>query len=235
MPGRQRSTIMSGKTIWIVDDETNIRELIRRYLKKEGYQVRLFASAEELERALVGGVPDMFILDIMLPGSDGLTLCRKIRETYDLPIIFVSARGEEFDRVLGLELGGDDYLAKPFSPRELVVRITNIFKRYRPPAGEPHNLSFKNMTVYPEQRKITINSEETSFTGKEYELLYLLASSPNRPFSRKQLLDQIWGYDFEGEERAVDDAVKRIRKKMRQKGALPQLTTVWGYGYKLNV
>jgi len=221
--------------IFYVEDEKDLSEMVTLYLEKEGYQVRLFASAEELERALTGGAPDMFILDIMLPGSDGLTLCRQIRETCDLPIIFVSARGEEFDRILGLELGGDDYMAKPFSPREPVVRVANLFKRYWPTEEEPHKLIQKNMIIYPEQRKITIDGEETAFTGKEYELLHLLASSPNRPFSRKQLLDQIWGYNFEGEERAVDDAVKRIRKKMRQKGALPQLTTVWGYGYKLDV
>ena len=117
---------MPDKTIWVVDDETNIRELIRRYLEKEGYRVRLFASAEEIERALAVDTPDMFILDIMLPGDDGLTLCRKIRDRYDLPVIFVSARGEEFDRVLGLELGGDDYLAKPVT-REAMNRVISRF------------------------------------------------------------------------------------------------------------
>lgn len=223
-------------TIWVVDDERNIRELIRRYLEKEGHTVRTFPSAEAVSAALPGGGPDLFVLDIMLPGEDGLTLCREIRKQGDLPIIFVSARGEEFDRVLGLELGGDDYLAKPFSPRELVVRVNNILRRLRPPAEEaPKELTFNNLTVYPDRRKVTLDEEEIPFSGREYDLFYLLAANPNRPFSRRQLLEQVWGYDYEGEERAVDDAIKRIRRKMRQKGALPEPATVWGYGYRLDV
>lgn len=222
-------------TIWVVDDEENIRELIRLYLEKEAYTVRTFKNAEELENALVSSTPDMFILDIMLPGSDGLALCRKIRETLNLPIIFVSARGEEFDRVLGLELGADDYLAKPFSPRELVLRVNTVFRRLQPVDNRAKQLSLKNITVNHEQRKITVNGEDIAFTGKEFELFSFLAVSPNRPFSRQQLLENIWGFDYDGEERAVDDTVKRIRKKIRAKGAQPELATVWGYGYRLDV
>ena len=221
--------------IWVVDDEENIRNLVRHYLEKESYKVRTFTSAEAVESALVTDTPDMFILDIMLPGSDGLSLCRKIRENYNIPIIFVSARGEEFDRVLGLELGADDYLAKPFSTRELVVRVKTIFRRLQPTDDLTSTLTLKNMVVYPDLRKITINGEEVSFSNKEYDLIYFLASSPGRPFSRDMLLENIWGYDYEGEERAVDDTVKRIRKKIREKEALPELSTVWGYGYRLDV
>jgi len=221
--------------IWVVDDEENIRNLVRRYLEREGYTVRTFASAEELNNALVNNTPDMFILDIMLPGSDGLSLCRKIRETLDLPIIFVSARGEEFDRVLGLELGGDDYLAKPFSPRELIMRVKNIFKRLQPAENTDKQVVLKNLVVDPEKRKVTINNEEVAFTGKEFDLFYFLAVSPNRSFSRQLLLEKVWGFDFEGEERSVDDTVKRIRKKIRAKGAQPELATVWGYGYRIDV
>ncbi len=223
--------------IWVLDDEENIRNLIRRYLEKEGYRVRTFATAEELNNALVSSKPDMFILDIMLPGEDGLSLCRSIRESYDLPIIFVSARGEEFDRVLGLEMGSDDYLAKPFSPRELIIRVKNIFRRLQPAESgtEKKELSYENMTISPEKRIVTVNDEEINFTGKEFDLLFVLAGSPNRPFSREMLLEKIWGLDYEGEERAIDDTIKRIRKKIREKGARPRLTTVWGYGYKFDV
>jgi len=221
--------------IWVVDDEENIRNLVRRYLEREGYTVRTFSSAEELNNALVSSTPDMFILDIMLPGSDGLSLCRKIRENFDLPIIFVSARGEEFDRVLGLELGGDDYLAKPFSPRELIMRAKNIFKRLQSAENTAKKVVLKNLVIDPEKRKVTINNEEVAFTGKEFDLFYFLAVSPNRPFSRQLLLEKVWGLDYEGEERAVDDIVKRIRKKIRDKGAQPELATVWGYGYRIDV
>ena len=221
--------------IWVVDDEENIRELIRRYLEKEGYTIRTVASAEAVESALVNSTPDMFVLDIMLPGSDGLDLCRRIRLSYSQPIIFVSARGEEFDRVLGLELGADDYLAKPFSPRELVVRVKNIFKRLQPTENSAKQLNLNNVSVNLEQRKITINGEEVTFTAKEYDLFVLLASSPGCPFSRQLILEKIWGYTYEVEERAVDDTIKRIRKKIREKEALPELSTVWGYGYRLDV
>ncbi|MBW6464283.1 MAG: response regulator transcription factor [Bacillota bacterium] len=223
------------QTIWVVDDENNIRELIRRYLEKDGYRVRTFANAEELESALISGVPDMFILDIMLPGADGLALCRKIRKEHDLPVIFVSARSEEFDRVLGLELGADDYLAKPFSPRELVIRVTNIFKRIQPTEIASKPITLGNVSIYTEQRKITVNGEETNLTAKEFDLFSLLAAESGRSFSRRMLLEKIWGFDYEGDERAIDDTVKRIRKKLREKGARPELSTIRGYGYRIDV
>jgi len=222
-------------SIWVVDDEKNIRDLIRRYLEKDNHGVRTFSSAEELDNALVNNTPDMLILDIMLPGSDGLTLCHSIREKSDLPIIFVSARGEEFDRVLGLELGADDYLAKPFSPRELVIRVNAILRRLQPNNKQSKPLILKNIIANREQRKVTISDQDVALTGKEFDLFLYFAESPNRPFSRQQLLEQVWGFDYDGEERAVDDTVKRIRKKIREKGALPELSTVWGYGYRLDV
>lgn len=221
--------------IWVVDDEDYICDLIRRYLEKEGYKVRTFGSAEAVENALLSDTPALFILDIMLPGSDGLNLCRKIRENISVPIIFVSARGEEFDRVLGLELGADDYLAKPFSPRELVLRVKTIFRRMEQPKKGKDHIVLKNAALYPDQRRVLINREEIAFTPREYELFAYLAAAPGRAFSRQLLLEKLWGYDYEGDERAVDDTVKRIRKKLREKGALAELATVWGYGYKLNV
>jgi len=223
------------QTIWVVDDEKNIRELIRRYLEKEGFTLRTFTTAEELSSALVSSTPDMFVLDIMLPGADGLTLCREIRDNYDLPVIFVSARGEEFDRVLGLELGADDYLAKPFSPRELVVRVKNIFRRAQPADPAKKQINLGNLSVFADQRKVTVSGDEISLTAKEFDLLSLLAAEPGRSFSRALLLENIWGYDYEGDESAVDSTVKRVRKKLREKGTLPEITTVRGYGYRLDV
>ncbi len=223
--------------VWVLDDEDNIRNLMKRYLEKEGFAVRTFSSAEDLNSALLNNSPDMFVLDIMLPGQDGLSLCRTIRQQSTTPIIFVSARGEEFDRVLGLEMGGDDYMAKPFSPRELVIRVKNIFRRLKQAEDSPalKELVYDNMVISPDKRKVIVDSVDLNFTSKEFDLLYILAASPNRPFSRQALLENIWGFDYEGEERAVDNTVKRIRKKMHEKGARPRLATVWGYGYKLDV
>ncbi len=223
------------QTIWVVDDEKNISELIQRYLEKEGFSVRTFATAEELASALVSSTPDMFILDIMLPGADGLTLCREIRANYDLPVIFVSARGEEFDRVLGLELGADDYLAKPFSPRELVVRVKNIFRRAQPADPTNKQINLSNLSVFTGQRKVTVNGDEINLTAKEFDLLAELTAEPGRSFSRSLLLEKVWGYDYEGDESATDNTVKRLRKKLREKGSRPEITTVRGYGYRLDV
>jgi DNA-binding response OmpR family regulator len=223
------------KTIWVVDDENNIRDLIRRYLEKEGFSVRTFATAEALSSALVSSTPDMFILDIMLPGTDGLSLCREIRANYDLPVIFVSARGEEFDRVLGLELGADDYLAKPFSPRELVVRVKNIFRRAQLSDSSSKQINLDNLSLFTGQRRTTVNGAEVNLTVKEFDLLAMLAFEPGRSFSRELLLERIWGYDYEGDESAIDNTVKRVRKKLREKGSRPEIITVRGYGYRLDV
>ena len=225
------------KKIWVVEDEENIRLLIGRYLEKEGYMVRVFSSAETLKTALTTGNPNMLVLDIMLPGIDGLSLCREIREKSSLPIIFVSARGEEFDKILGLELGGDDYLAKPFSPRELVVRVKNIFRRLEAAGeqGQEQEIKAGNMIIKPLRRQVLVGKEELSFAPREFDLLFLLGRNPGRPFTRQQLLDQLWGYDYQGDIRAVDDLVKRVRKKLREKGTPVGLTTVWGYGYRMDV
>jgi len=225
------------KTIWIVDDEKDIRNLIKRYLDNEGYETRTFASAESIHSALINATPDMLILDIMLPGDDGLSLCRKIREQHNMPIIFISARGDEFDRILGMELGADDYLAKPFSPREMVVRVNAIFRRLGKPLDTDNSnyISLGNITVDLRKRRITLNNDEVILSNREFELFLLLAKNPNCPLSRNQLIESIWGYDFAGDERVVDDTIKRIRKKLGRKGSPPELETVWGYGYKLNV
>ncbi len=221
--------------IFIVDDEANIRELIKKYLEKEGYRVSAFADGSRLTADVDQYRPDLLVLDIMLPGQDGLELCREIRKKHDMPIIFVSAKDEEFDRVLGLELGGDDYLTKPFSPRELVVRIKNIFKRLdRAAESQANEIRIKDLVIFPEQRYVSKAEQEIRLTVKEYELLEFLCRNRRISFTREQLIERIWGYDYTGEARIVDDLVKRLRKKISESDSSLEITTVWGYGYRVD-
>lgn len=220
--------------IFVVDDEENIRHLISQYLMREGFSVETFGSVEEVLERLQLGYPDMFILDIMLPGKDGLEFCRDLRKRSGVPVIFISARGEEMDRVLGLELGGDDYLTKPFSPRELVARVRSVFRRTSGPALPEEVLESGNLKFYPADRRILVGDKEVMLTPKEYELLVLLLQHPQRTFNRQELLDRIWGYDYFGGARAVDDLVKRLRKKLRERGSQKNIKTIWGYGYRLD-
>lgn len=218
-----------------MDDEKNIRELIKKYLDKEGYETTLFDNGKNLISEIRRGKPDLIVLDIMMPEIDGLELCREIRKISDLPIIFVSARDEEFDRILGLELGADDYLSKPFSPRELVVRIKTILRRVD--KGNNHHtekLILKDMIMYMDRRYIEINKQELKLTTKEYELFEMMIKNKNIPFTREQLLEKVWGYDYMGETRIIDDLVKRIRKKLKSLNSELEITTVWGYGYKID-
>lgn len=223
------------KHIFVVDDERTIRDLIKKYLEKEGYRVTAFEDGSNLINELGRLNPDLIVLDIMMPGIDGLELCKKIRKTSDIPIIFVSARDEEFDRILGLELGGDDYLAKPFSPRELVVRIKNIMKRLeKSSAVKDSSEAFKDLIVYYDRRYVEKNGTELKLTTKEYELFEFFIRNKNMPFSREQLVEKIWGYDYFGDSRIIDDLVKRIRRKLDEIGSRVEITTVWGYGYKID-
>lgn len=220
------------RTIFVIDDEENIRYIISEYLLREGFHVETFASVEDALERLQSGFPDMFILDIMLPGKDGLEFCRDIRSRSGVPVIFISARGEEIDRILGLELGGDDYLTKPFSPRELVARVRSIFRRASIPIIPEEVLTNGNLTINPNDRRITVGDREVMLTPKEYELLLLLVQQPQRTFNRQELLDRVWGCDYVGGTRAVDDLVKRLRKKLRDSGSDKNVKTIWGYGYR---
>jgi DNA-binding response OmpR family regulator len=222
------------KTIFLVEDDEQIRYLIQQYLRKESFQVEVFGSAEEIKQRLQNGYPDMFILDIMLPGQDGLDLCQELRRQVDAPIIFVSARGEDVDRIVGLELGGDDYLVKPFSPRELVARVKNIFRRTLPGAKGEQVLKLGMLECHPGERRVLCNGRDLNLTAKEYDLLLLFMRHPRRAFSRQELLDLVWGLDYVGDDRAVDDLVKRLRRKLREGGSPLEIETVWGHGYKLN-
>lgn len=223
--------------IFVVDDEKRIRELIEMYLKKEGYRVTSFEDAENVLEAIGEKNPDLIILDIMMPGMDGLELCTHIRKTNDVPIIFVSARSEELDRILGLELGADDYLPKPFSPRELMVRIKTILKRTQkdPRHSEKAEiLRINDFELDTEKRIAKAGSSQINFTIKEYDVMELFLRNPGIPMSREQIIETVWGYDYDGYDRNVDDTVKRLRKKLKAVQSDLEIKTVWGYGYRVD-
>lgn len=223
------------KHIFVVDDERNIRDLIRKYLEKEGYKVTVFENAQNVASEINRLKPDLLVLDIMMPGIDGLELCKEIRKHSEMPIVFVSARDEELDKILGLELGADDYLSKPFSPRELVVRIKNIFRRIEKSSRvEAEELTAKDIRVECHRRYVEKDGTELKLTNKEYDLLEFLIRNKNMPFTREQLLEKVWGYDYIGDIRVIDDLVKRLRKKLAEAGAVLEIKTVWGYGYRID-
>jgi DNA-binding response OmpR family regulator len=231
---------LNNKLIYVVDDEPKIRELIKTYLLKEGYAVEVFPDGKIAYESFKSVPSDMLIIDIMMPGMDGYALCREIRKSSEVPIIIVSAKDDEFDRVLGLELGSDDYISKPFSPRELVARVKTIFRRIK---DEPQLIREKqqyneikcvDILIYPDERRIVKDKNEIELTTKEYEFIFFLVKNKNRVFTREQLIDNIWGYDYIGDTRAIDDLVKRIRKKIIEAGSSLEITTVWGYGYKIS-
>ncbi|QDP39119.1 response regulator transcription factor [Radiobacillus deserti] len=217
----------------IVEDDRNIQNIVKAYLQKEGYDIIAMDNAEDAwEYWNSGKKPDMWILDIMLPGMDGYELCKKIRDTSDVPIIIISAKDEEIDKILGLELGGDDYLTKPFSPRELVARVKRLFKRVtvqRVPQGVKEERQLGDLIVKLDDRRIVWQGEEIEVTAKEFDMLSIFVQNQNRAFSREELLKKVWGEDYFGSDRAVDDLIKRLRKKL---DGLP-IETVWGYGYRM--
>lgn len=230
---------MKRKTIYVVDDEERIRNLISTYLKKEGYEVEAFPNGESALRTFSARPADMLVIDIMMPGMDGYSLCREVRKTSDVPIIMVSAKDDEIDKILGLELGSDDYISKPFSPRELIARIKTIFRRVdsilpQKEEVKKSEVKCKDITMLPDERRALRGDVEIDFTAKEYDFLLFLTKNKNKAFTREQLISHIWGYDFIGDSRAVDDIVKRVRKKLAQAGSNLEVTTIWGYGYKVS-
>lgn len=225
-----------AQQVAIVEDDVNIRNIVTAYLNKEGYQVAIAESGEEALEIWKAEQPDMWILDIMLPGMDGYELCKQIRQESEVPIIIISAKDEELDKILGLELGGDDYLTKPFSPRELTARVKRLFKRTGAAAGDQSGQDGKQekitagaLIMIPEERRVFWKNEEVEVTSKEFDILLIFVHNQNRAFSREALLNKIWGEDYYGSDRAVDDLIKRVRKKM---DGLP-IETVWGYGYRM--
>ncbi len=229
---------MRNRLIYVVDDEQNIRDLIKSYLQKEGYDVETFPDGKTAFDNFKSRQADMLIIDIMMPGMDGYTLCSEIRKFGDVPIIMVSAKDDEIDRVVGLELGSDDYISKPFSPRELIARVKNIFKRIKDKPYIYHikknEIKFRDLIILPDERRIIKGGEDIELTSKEFDFLLFLISGKNKVFSREQLLNNIWGYDYTGDPRAIDDLVKRVRKKMSQVGSELEIITVWGFGYKVS-
>ncbi|MCQ4936912.1 MULTISPECIES: response regulator transcription factor [Anaerotignum] len=224
---------MSGKQkILIVDDDKHIAELISLYLEKEGFDTREAYDGREAIKEIGAIKPDLVILDLMLPGMDGYQVCAEVRKTSNVPIIMLTAKGETFDKVLGLELGADDYIVKPFDSKELVARVKAVLRRYEPKQQDDANiLRFPNLEINISNYSVTYHGKSLEFPPKEFELLFYLAEHPNRVFTREQLLDQIWGYEYIGDTRTVDVHVKRIREKLNQEDEWGILT-VWSVGYK---
>jgi two-component system, OmpR family, response regulator ResD len=224
---------VSGRKVLVVDDEESVRDLISMYFGKEGFQVSLAKDGREALRLNGEQHPDLVILDLMLPGLDGREVCRQIRATSRVPIIMLTARGEEIDRIVGLELGADDYVVKPFSPRELVARAKAVLRRGVTGPDEAEILTFPGLRIDRVQHRVEVDAEEVHLTPTEFRLLWCLASQPGRVFSRAELLDRIWGYDSESDARTVDVHVKRLRQKTRASQSRAfQISTVWGMGYK---
>ena len=222
-------------TILLVDDEQHIIDLAKMYLEQAGFRVTSATDGQRALRRILDDKPALVVLDLMLPGLDGWEVCRRVRAESDVPIIMLTARSDDIDRIVGLELGADDYLTKPFNPRELVARVRAILRRtaHRPadPAAD-RVVTCGNVAIYPERRLVTVGGVSVALRVKEFDLLLALAENPGIVFSREKLLDLVWGYDFAGETRTVDVHVAHLRHKL--KGMFPPIETVWGVGYKLD-
>ncbi|MDI3534116.1 MAG: two-component system, OmpR family, response regulator ResD [Thermosediminibacterales bacterium] len=225
---------MDKPAILVVDDEEKILELVRLYLEKNGFKVFTANNGEEALKKVKEISPKLIILDIMLPKIDGLKVCQEIRKNYSIPIILLTAKGEEIDRVLGLEMGADDYVCKPFSPRELVARVKAILRRLDSSVSDSKSLSYDGLNIDYDFRKVTVGGKEIKLSPKEFELLWFLAKNPGRVYSREQLLENVWGYVYLGDPRTVDTHVKRLRMKLEKDGN-QFIKTVWGVGYKFEV
>ena len=221
--------------ILIVDDESNIIELLRLYLEKDGFLVVSAKNGTEALSLYQAENPDLIVLDIMIPEPDGWQVLREIRKTSNVPIIMLTAKSETFDKVTGLELGADDYLTKPFDAKELIARIKAVLRRSDSKEPGKKVLEFQNLSINIENYELTINGNLTDVPPKELELLYFLASNPNRVYTREQLLEEVWGFDYFGDSRTVDVHIKRLREKLENVTANWNLKTVWGVGYKFEV
>lgn len=231
--------MVSKQKILIVDDDQNIAELISLYLTKECFETQIEHDGESALSAFESFQPNLILLDLMLPGIDGYQVCREIRAKSTTPIIMLSAKGEIFDKVLGLELGADDYMEKPFDSKELVARVKAVLRRYKPVAAptvdvDGKYVEYPDLTVNRTNYSVTYMGSTVDMPPKELELLYFLAASPNHVYTREQLLDQIWGYEYIGDTRTVDVHIKRLREKIKDHSAW-KISTIWGIGYKFEV
>ena len=229
---------MATGKIMIVDDDTNICELLRLYIEKEGFETVIANDGETALKLFESQAPDLVLLDIMLPGLDGWQVCREIRKKSDCPIIMLTAKGEVFDKVLGLELGADDYVVKPFEAKEVVARMNAVLRRVamsEDKQDEVKEVHYENLSINLTNYELKVNGVQVDTPPKEMELIYHLASNPNRVFTRDQLLDEVWGFDYYGDSRTVDVHVKRLREKLEGVSDKWALKTVWGVGYKFEV
>jgi DNA-binding response OmpR family regulator len=222
--------------VLVVDDEKTIVKGLKFSLEKEGYEVSVAYDGEEAIKIFQDEKHDLIVLDLMLPGVDGLEVCRRLRKVSDVPIVMLTARTEDIDKILGLEMGADDYITKPFNPRELAARIKAILRRAQHPVIDPENMQvirLQDLQIDLFQHKVRVKDKGVDLTSKEFALLSLLASHPGRVYSREQLLEHIWGYDYYGDARTVDVHIRHLREKIEPDPGTPQLIlTVWGTGYK---
>ena len=227
----------AGYKILICDDDINVHQSLNAYFKREGYQIFSAYDGEEAMKLAKNTRPDMILLDIMMPKKDGLVVCREIRRESNVPIIMLTAKAEEFDKLLGLELGADDYITKPFSPREVLARVKTVLRRMREVHEEKvgTQLSVGNLLIDMGAFAVKLNGQPVPCTPKEIEILWTLASNPGMVFSREHLLQSIWGYDFLGDTRAVDSHIKRIRAKLCKEENPWDIRTVWGVGYRFEI
>ena len=221
--------------ILVVDDERMVTEVVGRYLRLEGYEVTLAADGTEALRLAEEWAPDLMVLDLMLPEVDGLEVCRRVRKESQMPIIMLTARGEETDRVVGLELGADDYVVKPFSPRELVARVKSVLRRSSsgPTQAVGGTLHFDGLIISPQTRAVSAHGTDARLTGKEFDLLFFLASHAGQVFTREQLMDKVWDYTYAADSSTVTVHIRRLREKVEADPVKPRyIKTVWGVGYK---
>lgn len=228
---------MALKTkVLVVDDDINICQLIKIYLENEGFEVITEYSGDKALQKFHDAAPDIILLDIMLPVIDGFQVCREVRKVSNIPVIMLTAKGETFDKVLGLELGADDYIVKPFESKEVIARIKAVLRRYEKKDLESQKeVIYPNLVINLSTYSVKVAGNSIELAPKELEVLYFLASKPNRVFTREQLLEQVWGYDFLGDSRTVDVHIKRIREKIELDDSKWQIKTVWGVGYKFEV
>lgn len=225
-----------SQSILVVDDEPTVREVIRRYLERDGFVVREAADGQGALLEIQSNPPDLVVLDLMLPRMDGVTLTRQVRQTQTVPIIMLTAKGETSDRIYGLDVGADDYIAKPFSPQELVSRIRAVLRRSTDAAlPQTAALEFEGLRIDPAARQVTVRRQDVTLTAKEFDLLWFLARHPRQVFTRSQLLDHVWGYEFHGDSSTITVNIRRLREKIELNPSEPvYVLTVWGVGYKFD-
>ena len=224
-----------SKDILIVDDDKNICEVIKLYLQKEGYKVTLAYDGQAGIEAFERNTPSLVVLDIMMPRKDGWEVLKQIRKTSAVPVIMLTAKGETFDKVLGLELGADDYIVKPFDPKEFIARVKAVMRRANMQEEENRQIIYDDLVIDISNYTVSYKGEIVEMPPKEIELLFFLASHPNKVYTREQLLQQVWDFEFFGDSRTVDVHIKRLRKKLFDQGVNWEIKTVWGVGYKFEV